>query len=89
MIIEVQQKGNLQWFFHIKADNGKIVAAGETYQRKGSAFKALRAMGYAGKVVHIFPKSGKNSLEKLIVLGRDTQQKVRETLTEGIALMHP
>ena len=31
----------------------------------------------------------KNSLEKLIVLGRDTQQKVRETLTEGIALMHP
>ena len=29
------------------------------------------------------------SLEKLIALGRDTQQKVRATLTEGISLLHP
>lgn len=29
------------------------------------------------------------ALEKLIALGRDTQQKVRATLTEGITLLHP
>lgn len=29
------------------------------------------------------------ALEKLIALGRDTQVKVRATLTEGIALLHP
>lgn len=29
------------------------------------------------------------ALEKLIALGRDTQEKVRATLTEGISLLHP
>ena len=29
------------------------------------------------------------SLERLIALGRDTQQKVRATLTDGISLLHP
>ena len=29
------------------------------------------------------------ALEKLIALGRETQQKVRATLTEGVALLHP
>jgi hypothetical protein len=33
--------------------------------------------------------SAHKALEKLIALGRETQQKVRNTLTEGITLLHP
>lgn len=49
---------------------------------------ALAQLGQLDEVGRLAVQAHK-SLEKLIALGRDTQQKVRDTLTQGITLLHP
>lgn len=35
---------NHQWYWHIKARNGKIIAASEGYKRKGDALQGLESL---------------------------------------------
>ena len=69
----------------IRQDDGSEVDLTQVEARLNLALAGISQLDEVGRLAN----QAKNSLEKLIVLGRDTQQKVRETLTEGVALMHP
>lgn len=40
LIVEVLKSSNKQWYFRIKAQNGKIILTSEVYKTKQSAFKS-------------------------------------------------
>jgi uncharacterized protein YegP (UPF0339 family) len=42
--IEVFQGNGGQWYFHVKGDNGEILAQSEGYTRKSDALDGLKAM---------------------------------------------
>jgi uncharacterized protein YegP (UPF0339 family) len=42
--IEVFQGNGGQWYFHVKGDNGEIIAQSEAYTRKSDALDGLKAM---------------------------------------------
>jgi uncharacterized protein YegP (UPF0339 family) len=42
--IEVFQGNGGQWYFHVKGDNGEILAQSEAYTRKSDALDGLKAM---------------------------------------------
>ncbi|GAA5117291.1 hypothetical protein GCM10023339_27830 [Alloalcanivorax gelatiniphagus] len=69
----------------VRHDDGSEIDLDQVEARLNVALAGISQLDEVGRLAN----QAKNSLEKLIVLGRDTQQKVRETLTEGIALMHP
>lgn len=69
----------------VRHDDGSEIDLDQVEARLNVALVGISQLDEVGRLAN----QAKNSLEKLIVLGRDTQQKVRETLTEGIALMHP
>jgi hypothetical protein len=69
----------------VRQDDGSEIDLDQIETRLNLALAGISQLDEVGRLAN----QAKNSLEKLIVLGRDTQQKVRETLTEGIALMHP
>ena len=69
----------------VRQDDGSEIDLDQIEARLNLALAGISQLDEVGRLAN----QAKNSLEKLIVLGRDTQQKVRETLTEGIALMHP
>ncbi len=69
----------------VRHDDGSEIDLDQVEARLNVALAGISQLDEVGRLAI----QAKNSLEKLIVLGRDTQQKVRETLTEGLALMHP
>lgn len=69
----------------VRQDDGSEVDLTQVEARLNLALAGISQLDEVGRLAN----QAKNSLEKLIVLGRDTQQRVRETLTEGVALMHP
>lgn len=44
MKIFVFKGENGQWYWHIKASNGKIICQSEGYKRKGGAMKAIKSL---------------------------------------------
>jgi uncharacterized protein YegP (UPF0339 family) len=42
--IEVFRGTGGQWYFHVKGDNGEIIAQSEAYTRKSDALDGLKAM---------------------------------------------
>jgi uncharacterized protein YegP (UPF0339 family) len=42
--IEIFQGNGGQWYFHVKGDNGEIIAQSEAYTRKSDALDGLKAM---------------------------------------------
>ena len=42
--IEIFQSNGGQWYFHVKGDNGEILAQSEGYTRKSDALQRLKAM---------------------------------------------
>ncbi|WP_109691763.1 hypothetical protein [Nocardioides silvaticus] len=69
----------------VRQDDGSEIDLAQVETRLSIALSGISQLDEVGRLAN----QAKTSLEKLIVLGRDTQQKVRDTLTEGIALMHP
>lgn len=43
-MIEIKRAKNKEYFFIVKARNGKTLVTSETYKRKASAYKAIRAV---------------------------------------------
>lgn len=69
----------------IRQDDGSEIDLNQIEARLNIALAGISQLDEVGRLA----VQARNSLDKLIELGRDTQQKVRETLTEGIALIHP
>lgn len=69
----------------IRHDDGSEIDLDQVETRLNIALASIEQFDEVGRLAN----SAKTSIEKLIVLGRDTQIKVRDSLTEGIALMHP
>jgi uncharacterized protein YegP (UPF0339 family) len=42
--IEIFQSNSGQWYFHVKGDNGEILAQSEGYTSKSDASRGLKAM---------------------------------------------
>jgi uncharacterized protein YegP (UPF0339 family) len=42
--IEIFQSNGGQWYFHVKGDNGEIVAQSEGYTRKADAEEGLKTL---------------------------------------------
>ena len=69
----------------VRHDDGSEIDLDQIETRLNIALASIEQFDEVGRLAN----SAKTSIEKLIVLGRDTQIKVRDSLTEGIALMHP
>lgn len=69
----------------VRHDDGSEIDLDQIETRLNIALASIEQFDEVGRLAN----SAKTSIEKLIVLGRDTQLKVRDSLTEGIALMHP
>ena len=41
---EVWRGADAQWYWHLRAQNGQVVAQGEGYQRKGGALGGVEAL---------------------------------------------
>ncbi|WP_416956732.1 hypothetical protein ACNKF0_06415 [Nocardioides sp. T5] len=69
----------------VRHDDGSEIDLDQIETRLNIALASIEQFDEVGRLAN----SAKTSIERLIVLGRDTQIKVRDSLTEGIALMHP
>lgn len=69
----------------VRHDDGSEIDLGQIETRLNMALASVEQFDEVGRLAN----SAKTSIEKLITLGRDSQIKARDHLTEGIALMHP
>lgn len=69
----------------VRQEDGAEIDLAQVEARFNLALAGISQLDEVGRLA----VQAHKSLEKLIALGRDTQQKVRATLTEGISLLHP
>ncbi|GAA2135350.1 hypothetical protein GCM10009844_00530 [Nocardioides koreensis] len=69
----------------IRTDDDAEIDLAQIEARFASALEELQQLDEVGRLA----VQAKRSLERLIDLGRQTQEKVRVTLTEGVTLLHP
>ncbi|WP_341925239.1 hypothetical protein [Nocardioides psychrotolerans] len=72
-------------FLKVRQDDDSEVDLAQVEARFELALADISQLDEVGRLA----VQAHKALEKLIALGRDTQQKVRDTLTEGITLLHP
>jgi hypothetical protein len=68
----------------VRQDDGTEIDLAQIEAKFNLALAGISQLDEVGRLA----VSAHKALEKLIALGRDTQQKVRDTLTEGITLLH-
>jgi hypothetical protein len=69
----------------VRQDDGAEIDLAQIEARFNLALAEISQLDEVGRLA----VQAHKALEKLIALGRDTQQKVRDTLTQGITLLHP